>query len=135
MAWFFDKKTLGFLSTVVYGEPGAKGCSLPALTRLIAITDDEYSSLSDGMDKGLAVIVGLDGKPALKERSAHQDPTRQDIEILRIQAYSDKINGSDRLFSEASHMEVMGEIGFEEVRARAIARFEEIQAQYPWPAK
>lgn len=62
-------------------------------------------------------------------------PTTEHIERMRLTAYADPELGSDRYFAEASRMEVMGEIGFEEVRARAIARFEEIQAQYPWPAK
>jgi len=37
------------------------------------------------------------------------------------------------MFAEATRMQIMGEPDYEEVRVRAIARFEEIQAQYPWP--
>lgn len=58
-----------------------------------------------------------------------------DIESSRKRAYADPLTGCDAMFAESSRMDVMGEPGFEEVRARAIARFEEIQAQYPWPSK
>lgn len=61
--------------------------------------------------------------------------TRDEIEALRIRSYANPITGSDRLFSESTRMQIMGEDGHEEVKDRAIARFEEIQSQYPWPAK
>lgn len=61
--------------------------------------------------------------------------TRYEVEAMRLRSYADPLTGSDRMFSEALRMQTMGESGYEEVRARAIARFEEIQAQYPWPAK
>ena len=61
--------------------------------------------------------------------------TKNEIEAMRFRAYAEPLTGSDRLFSESTRMQIMGENGHEEVRARAIARFEEIQAQYPWPAK
>lgn len=61
--------------------------------------------------------------------------TRDEIEASRKRAYADPLTGCDAMFAESSRMDVMGEPGFEEVHTRAIARFEEIQAQYPWPAK
>lgn len=61
--------------------------------------------------------------------------TKVDIESSRLRAYADPLTGSDRLFSESLRMQIMGESGHEEVRARAIARFGEIQTQYPWPSK
>lgn len=61
--------------------------------------------------------------------------TRDEIEAYRKRAYADPLTGCDAMFAESSRMEVMGETGHEEVRTRAIARFEEIQAQYPWPSK
>lgn len=61
--------------------------------------------------------------------------TRDQIDIARKIAYADPINGSDRLFSEAIRMQIMGEDDYEMARARAISRFEEIQQEYPWPAE
>lgn len=74
------------------------------------------------------------------EVNSHLNPlppmlSRSDIESLRRRAYADPLIGSDCLFSESLRMQSMGEAGHEEVRARAVARFEEIQAQYPWPSK
>lgn len=51
----------------------------------------------------------------------------------RKRAYADPLTGSDRLFSEAFRMEIMGEEGFEDKREQAIARYNEIQSQLPWP--
>lgn len=61
--------------------------------------------------------------------------THKEVEADRLLEYADPLTGSDRLFSESMRMQIMGEAGHEEVRARAIARFEEIQAKYPWPSK
>lgn len=61
--------------------------------------------------------------------------TESEIESSRVAEYANPITGSDRLFSEASRMQVMGEDGAENAKEKAIARYKEIQAQYPWPAK
>lgn len=79
-----------------------------------------------GSHNGLPVWVDIPPPPAL---------TRDEVESLRLRSYADPLAGSDRLFSESTRMQIMNESGFEEVLGRAIARFEEIQAQYPWPAK
>lgn len=60
-------------------------------------------------------------------------PTREDIERLRLAAYAEPVLGSDRFFSEAHRMQVMNEPGWEKVRDAGIARFNEIQALFPWP--
>lgn len=54
-------------------------------------------------------------------------------DTARKRAYADPLTGSDRLFSEALRMELMGEDGFEDKREQAIARYNEIQNQFPWP--
>ncbi|WLH08655.1 hypothetical protein [Pseudomonas lurida] len=59
-------------------------------------------------------------------------PTREQMEALRLRAYADPLTGSDRYFSEAQRMQVMGEEGWEEVRAAGVVRFEAIQRLYPW---
>lgn len=92
----------------------------------------DEDQVAEGLAKGkkklsLAEVV------AHLSRSA-PDAT-QDTDNLRRRAYADPITGSDTLFAEAARMQVMGESGIEEVRTRATARFKEIQAQYPWPAK
>lgn len=56
----------------------------------------------------------------------------EEIDALRRRAYADPITGSDRLFAEAQRMEVMGESGWETVRAAGIQRFNEIQQEFPW---
>lgn len=59
--------------------------------------------------------------------------TTEEVESLRKAAYANEFTGSDRLFAEAQRMQLMGETGWESVRDAAIARFEEIKAEYPWP--
>lgn len=80
---------------------------------------------------GSWVIEQIPTTPEEEERPV----TREEVEMSRKRAYADPLTGCDAMFAESSRMDVMGEPGFEEVRTRAIARFEEIQAQYPWPAK
>lgn len=68
-------------------------------------------------------------------RSLDVPLTREQVEQLRLTAYADPVTGSDRYFAEAARMQAMGEPGWEVVRAAGVARFEEIQAAYPWPAE
>lgn len=73
-----------------------------------------------------------------KEIKQHLNPpepvlSKDEIEACRLRAYAQPLTGSDRLFSEAMRMQIMSEEGYEHVRAHAIARFEAIQSQYPWP--
>jgi hypothetical protein len=95
-----------------------------------------YESKEDREKFGIVNLVQMTSK----EITAHLNPgsaklSRDSVESYRLRAYADLLTGSDRLFSESTRMQIMGETGYEEVRTRAIARFEEIQAQYPWPAK
>lgn len=53
------------------------------------------------------------------------------VEELRAKAYADPVAGSDRLFAEAMRMQMTSEIGYEEVRDKASARYEEIRASFP----
>lgn len=59
--------------------------------------------------------------------------TKEEVESLRKAAYANEFTGSDRLFAEAQRMQLMSEAGWQSVRDAAIARFEEIKAEYPWP--
>ena len=80
-------------------------------------------------------LGSIEGLPAWVDGPEQGALSRIQIEAIRLREYSNPLTGSDRLFSEASRMEAMKETGFEEVRAQAISRFEEIQAQHPWPAE
>lgn len=88
------------------------------------------------MDYGMIALFKNDAWiTSKKEAPIEKKLNYEDIDRLRIIAYADPLTGSDRLFSESTRMQIMGENGHEEVRARAIDRFEEIQAKYPWPSK
>lgn len=60
-------------------------------------------------------------------------PTREQVEALRLSDYADPVTGSDRYFAEAARMNAMGEAGADAVIAAGVARYEEIQLEYPWP--
>ena len=57
------------------------------------------------------------------------------VEANRKAAYANAQTGSDRLFAEAQRMQMMGLSGWEEVRDAAVARYEEIKLEHPWPVK
>lgn len=80
--------------------------------------------------KQLGAVGGL---PAWVDIPPPPPLTRDEVEANRLRAYSNPLTGSDRLFAEASRMQLMGEDDFEDVRATAIARHVEIQAAHPWP--
>lgn len=60
-------------------------------------------------------------------------PSAEAVERQRLAAYANIETGSDRYFSEATRMQTMGEPGWEAVRDKAVSRFHEIQALFPWP--
>ena len=73
-----------------------------------------------------------------EELNAHLQPpvaplSREDVEALRLRAYADPVNGSDRRFAEAARMQAMGEPGWEVVREVGVTRYQAIQEEYPWP--
>lgn len=93
-------------------------------------TADKYWKQSPPKGKQLGT---LNGQPAWVAIPAPPPLTRAEVEVLRLRAYADPLTGSDRKFSEASRMQLMGESGSEAVRAAAIDRYAEIQAANPWP--
>lgn len=149
MTIYYDKITGGFHNTLISGERYTivstengeqtklpnKSCSLPPDDQLTEITQSEYERIFSGLGKGMRVVTTQGGSPALADKLPPTPFTKSEIEKFRLKSYANSLTGSDRLFSESTRMQIMNESGFEEVRARAIARFEEIQAQYPWPAK
>lgn len=73
-----------------------------------------------------------------EEVIAHTSPsaiTRDQIEALRLLAYADPINGSDRYFSEASRLTAIGasQQEIDAAKKAGIDRCREIKEQYPWP--
>lgn len=75
-----------------------------------------------------------------EEVDAHLNPpakplTREQIEALRLQAYADKITGSDRYFAEAVRLQAMAapQAEIDAAKAAGVARYEAIQAECPWP--
>lgn len=149
MTIYYDKITGGFHNTLISGERDTivstengeqtklpnKSCSLPPDDQLTEITQSEYESIFSGLGKGMRVVTTQSGSPALADKLPPATFTKSEIEEFRLKSYANSLTGSDRLFSESTRMQIMNESGFEEVRARAIARFEEIQAKYPWPDK
>lgn len=60
--------------------------------------------------------------------------SRADIEALRLKAYADPLTGSDRYFAEAQRESLLGHADTAEAaKAKGLARFAEIQHEYPWP--
>jgi len=100
----------------------------------IEVSDAEFRDLSAGRNSGKSITIGKGGKLELVE-SEHFALTRAEVEAQRLSAYSNPFTGSDRYFAEAQRMQVMGELGWEEVRAEGVRRFEGIQKKYPWPAQ
>jgi hypothetical protein len=80
----------------------------------------------------LAKAEGAEGDWELVTDEAGLAERQGEIERQRRIAYADPVTGSDRLFSEAYRMQLMGEPDWEQVRDQAIARFHAIQAEYPW---
>lgn len=84
-------------------------------------------------------IVAIGVEPpfgALSEPPAPTEPEAEPaleltVEELRANAYADPADGSDRLFAEAMRMQMTNEIGYETVRDKAAARYEEIRASFP----
>lgn len=82
---------------------------------LIQITEAEFN----------AIVTELN-KPV--------QPTKEQVEKMRLAAYADPLTGSDRHFAEAARLEAVGDTeGAESARAAGLARYDEIRLQYPWP--
>lgn len=82
----------------------------------------------------------MEGKHGdIAEYTPPEPPTYEEL-VVRVEAdrkaaYADAQTGSDRLFAEAQRMQMMGESGWEEVRDAAVARYNEIKTEHPWPVK
>lgn len=122
---FYSKTTGGFYDAAIHGN------AIPV--DAIEITMEEYAALFDEQSSGKKIIANEHGHPIAIDHPQPTPPTRSEIEVLRLLAYADPINGSDRYFSEAAEMEAAGESGADEIRSMGLSRRAEIQAEYPWP--
>lgn len=93
----------------------------------------DEGQIKEGLSEGKTELTKSEVESHLNRKSVSL--TSQEIDAIRLRSYADPITGSDRLFSETTRMQIMGESGYEAVREKAISRFKEIQAQYPWPSK
>lgn len=71
-----------------------------------------------------------DGEVYVQE---HEEWAIEEIRRRRCIAYSDPLNGSDRLFVKADRMKVMQQAGWEAVQDSAVARYNEIKQSMPLP--
>ncbi|ASN71465.1 hypothetical protein GHO45_25590 [Pseudomonas sp. FSL R10-0765] len=159
MTWYFDKKTLGFPNSDASGERtllipdpdwvydperdedttpplvriANPDCKLPPDEQLIALSEEDYRYLFDGITRGMRAVLDENQKPILIAAPQAPPLTQEAVEANRMRAYAHPITGTDRLFSEVLRMQNMGESDWEAVRDKAIERFNEIQVQFPWP--
>lgn len=129
---YFDPEALGFIPEDWKDDGTYSENSWPSSAVLLS-KEEEIKFWKVSVPEG-KYLTSKNGRPFWDDL-LEIEKTRDEIESLRLSSYADPIAGSDRLFSESTRMQIMGESGFEDVRARAISRFEEIQAQYPWPAE
>ncbi|HFT8653748.1 TPA: hypothetical protein ACGSS8_005481 [Pseudomonas aeruginosa] len=91
-------------------------------------SDDEF--IPDG-------LIPMSGA----EVNAHLNPpafplTREQVEAQRLRAYAEPLTGSDRYFAEAQRETLLGNAeAADAAKALGMARFAEIQAEFPWPAE
>lgn len=126
---YTSKTTRGFYDAAIHGA------NMP--TDVVEITDEEHAALLEGQYQGKMIDFDEAGRPFLADPPPPAPLTISEIEQLRLRAYADPLTGSDRFFSEAARLQVMGAESSEidSVKSLGAARYEEIQAQYPWPAE
>lgn len=100
----------------------------------IKLPEGEHEALMAKQGEGYNIVPSpIDGYPVAMPRPA---PTYEELVALtkeaRQRAYADPVNGSDALFAEVTRLMVMGE-DTTELRAKAVARYEEIRVAHPWP--
>lgn len=98
----------------------------------------EYSSEQEREQFGAADLVFM----TPDEVEAHLSPapiplTKDQVEAMRLQAYAHPVTGSDRHFAEAVRLQAMAapQAEIDAAKAAGVARYEAIQAEYPWPTE
>lgn len=121
---FYSPSTGGFYDEAIHGD------GIPA--DALQITAERHAELLNAQSTGKQIQAGEGGIPVAIDPPP---PTRVQIEEQRLQAYANPTIGSDRYFSEVSRLQAMGgsEEEIEASRSAGVARYLEIQAEYPWP--
>lgn len=124
---YFSPSLGGFFRSDVHGD------NMPADS--LPLTKEDYQALLAGQSAGKIIQPGASGFPILVD-AAPRAMTREMIEESRLRAYADPLVGSDRYFAEAQRESLLGNAeAAEAAKALGLARFAEIQAEYPWPAE
>lgn len=105
-------------------------------TDAVPISEQRFSEVIANPAPGKVRSHDADGLPILIDPPPPPAPTREQIEAQRLRAYADPLIGSDRYFAEAQRESLIGNVeAAEAAKALGLARFAEIQAEYPWPAE
>lgn len=123
---FFSKTTNGFYDKKIHGS------AIPS--DAVEITYSDYQDLLKEQSIGKQISSDEDGYPIAKEPEKYF-PTKEEVEKNRLFQYSNPITGSDRYFSEAMRLRVMGAPQKEIDAATAMGseRYAKIQEENPWP--
>lgn len=125
---FYSFEAAGFYSPAIHGK------GIPA--DAVEITQAQYIALLEGLAEGKLIAANAEGRPVLSDPPPLPPPTALEVEAARLRAYADPLIGSDRYFAEAQRESLLGNAeAAEAAKALGLARFAEIQAEYPWPAE
>ncbi|KKK07892.1 hypothetical protein [Pseudomonas frederiksbergensis] len=120
---YFNNGTGGFYNDKLGGVPVGS----------VKLTDDDYQELLLLVEAGKKITIDSNGSIIGVDPEPPAPPTREEVEAMRLRAYADAVTGSDRYFSEAARMQIMGDEGWEQVRDQGISRYAEIQNDLAWP--
>ena len=102
----------------------------------IELSEEIYQAVIANPAPGKIRSHDAEGLPILIDPPPLPPPTRDQIEAARLRAYADPLSGSDRYFAEAQRETLLGNAeAADAAKALGLARFAEIQAEYPWPAE
>jgi hypothetical protein len=127
---FYSKQNNGFYSEEINGK------NIP--NDAVKITKQQYISLLEGQADGKQITSDSTGNPCLVD-APEQVLTGVEIEVLRLKAYADPVNGSDRYFAESISLQAEGfsasSLEVKTVKQKGVERKKEIKLQYPWSDK
>lgn len=120
---YFNERAGGFYNDKLGGVPLGS----------VKLTNDDYQKMLSLVEAGKKITIDNNGSIIGIDPEPPSIPTREEVETMRLRAYADPVTGSDRYFSEAARMQVMGDAGWEQVRDQGIRRYAEIQNELAWP--
>lgn len=102
----------------------------------VPITEERYLEVIANPPTDKVRGHDAEGLPILIDPPPPSPPTLEQVEAARLSAYADPLTGSDRYFAEAQRESLLGNVEVADAaKALGMARFAEIQAEYPWPAE